>query len=384
MLLNKPNKHPLKVLCDEICINTKSLTHPDLVYDTPFFTSCNAYDFVHSHLTSDAYQELYICLSMEQRTSYKGRQTDELVKGDWARDSAKWSVQSDAPRLLRLKLFDILSIRPSSCSIMSDNSSTVVASKSKFLRAQIRILSQPLQPAARRREDRGTLTESAVTEATREGLSCHLASEIRREAEKTTVNRLVRRHNQSVFSAVAVRHVAEQIDRLYWDNGAPELYDEGFDENLDGYDPTIRLGDDLSRDEAIAKLPTSAQDMGDLRSVRDSGTQFESYERTFQRLRTLSERREALQRKIDAYKVFHESVAPFKEAKHNVQPNLVTRDGPLVEEMSKSRELSVRVGARIGSLMEKENDTHGHGITVQNQFTNDDHDQRVRRAWDAQ
>lgn len=38
---------------------------------------------------------------------------------------------------------------------------------------------------------------------------------------------------------------------------------------------------------------------------------------------------------------------PFREPQKNIQPNLVTRDGELVQELDKMRMLVARVGGRV-------------------------------------
>ena len=63
------------------------------------------------------------------------------------------------------------------------------------------------------------------------------------------MNRQVRRHNQSVYSSLATRHIAEQIDKLYWVAGAPVLFDDDYEEILEGADPMLRMGDDICSNE---------------------------------------------------------------------------------------------------------------------------------------
>ena len=58
-------------------------------------------------------------------------------------------------------------------------------------------------------------------------------------------NEKVRRHNKTVYDRIAIRHVAEQIDELYWQ--AAEPYDL-LDGELYGED-ILRQDDDLTSDE---------------------------------------------------------------------------------------------------------------------------------------
>jgi hypothetical protein len=40
-------------------------------------------------------------------------------------------------------------------------------------------------------------------------------------------------------------------------------------------------------------------------------------------------------------------LGPFKDPQNDIQPNLVTRDGELVQELEKMRMLAARVGGRV-------------------------------------
>lgn len=71
---------------------------------------------------------------------------------------------------------------------------------------------------------------------------------------KGLVNRLIRRHNKSVYSSLAIRHVAEQIDSLYWDAG--EATQSHPTTSVDGgiSDYVLRQSDDLTQEEWVAWL----------------------------------------------------------------------------------------------------------------------------------
>jgi hypothetical protein len=43
-------------------------------------------------------------------------------------------------------------------------------------------------------------------------------------------------------------------------------------------------------------------------------------------------------------------MAPFKAPQNTVQPNLVTRDGALADELAKSKALGIRVAARLAGM----------------------------------
>jgi len=79
---------------------------------------------------------------------------------------------------------------------------TIIDLKSSFLRTQILQLSQPLRPSS------SALT--SITEA-ENGLRQKAIDDALRKA-----NALLKKHNKLVYGPQATRHVAEQIDQLYW------------------------------------------------------------------------------------------------------------------------------------------------------------------------
>jgi hypothetical protein len=66
------------------------------------------------------------------------------------------------------------------------------------------------------------------------------------------VNRILRQHNDAVYYSLAIRAIAQQIDRLYWDSSAPEssAHNHGLDE-----DSELHQTDDLTHDEYVIFLP---------------------------------------------------------------------------------------------------------------------------------
>lgn len=81
---------------------------------------------------------------------------------------------------------------------------TIIDLKSSFLRTQILQLSQPLRPSPSTlstiTESENALRQKAIDDALRKA------------------NSLLKKHNKLVYGPQATRHVAEQIDRLYWGN----------------------------------------------------------------------------------------------------------------------------------------------------------------------
>ena len=54
------------------------------------------------------------------------------------------------------------------------------------------------------------------------------------------MNSIIRHHNRTVYSSQTIRHVAEQIDRLYWVSGEPDVHSGEVDEGLVGREVDLR------------------------------------------------------------------------------------------------------------------------------------------------
>ncbi|GME48561.1 glutamyl-tRNA reductase [Neofusicoccum parvum] len=223
---------------------------------------------------------------------------------------------------------------------MSTNSNTVISLKSAFLRTQTRILSQPLQVPERWRVgnlNAADIPESAIKDVIRE------------------VNRLVRRHNKSAYPSLAIRHVAEQIDALYWAAGAPPLSLPAPSSDLDTATRTTTTDPldpscDLTSSHAIAALPPTWADASATPPRNAAAAQ--RYEELIGSLQALAARRDAARRKLARYRRLRAAVAPLRAPRENVQANLVTRDGALAKEVAGAKTLGVRVAARVGAWAE--------------------------------
>jgi hypothetical protein len=84
---------------------------------------------------------------------------------------------------------------------------TILDLKLSFLRSQIQALSQPLnlpsnyQPASEENALRQTAIDAALLK----------------------LNEAIKKHSKLVYSSQAQRHLAEQIDRLYWQAGEQDV-----------------------------------------------------------------------------------------------------------------------------------------------------------------
>lgn len=104
---------------------------------------------------------------------------------------------------------------------------TIIDLKTAFLRAQITSLSQPIIPtpgwqdASQPDDAQHALRQKAVDEALYK------------------LNALIKQHNKRAYSAPAVRHVAEQIDALYWGSAERDVHpvEEGLEVGTDYREP---------------------------------------------------------------------------------------------------------------------------------------------------
>lgn len=71
------------------------------------------------------------------------------------------------------------------------------------------------------------------------------------------------------------------------------------------------------------------------------------YRQLHQRLVELDEQRQKQQQKLAQYKQLKSLLEPFSDPQTNIQPNLVTRDSQLGEELDRMRMLVAKVAGRI-------------------------------------
>ena len=62
---------------------------------------------------------------------------------------------------------------------------------------------------------------------------------------------------------------------------------------------------------------------------------------------SLDDQRQRRRQRLDQLRRLQELLEPFGKPQENIQPNLVTRDGELVQELEKMRMLAARVGGRM-------------------------------------
>jgi hypothetical protein len=88
----------------------------------------------------------------------------------------------------------------------TSNNPTIIDLKTTFLRSQILALSQPLRPSQDFLTSNTTAEENALRQRAIDDALYKL-------------NGLLKKHNKLAYGPQATRHVAEQVDRLYWNAG---------------------------------------------------------------------------------------------------------------------------------------------------------------------
>ncbi|KAL4970237.1 kinetochore subunit FTA4 family protein [Aspergillus stella-maris] len=209
-----------------------------------------------------------------------------------------------------------------------ETSRSISELKSSFIRTQVRILSESLEAP----ED----WRSYAAEPAEEDLSDKVVGDV-----LLKLNAALKQHNRVIYSSQAIQHVAQQIASLYWSSvsqGAREVT------SLErGVDRTV----DLSSHPNITQLP------GELYDQSASEEEQLRYKRLRERLASLDDQRQQRQRRLDQLRQLKLLLEPFCEPQENVQPNLVTRDGELVQELEKMRMLVARVSGRMAQKTDK-------------------------------
>ena len=211
---------------------------------------------------------------------------------------------------------------------MAKEDVSIISSKSSFLNAQTRLLSAPLQLSS---------TYRTTLYASDSALSSKAVSDI-----VNKVNDKIRAHNRLVFAPQSIRHVAEQIETLYWNEVREDLRDRSAEGDLVAVERDVELSE-----EGTLVLPEDLEDAM-LEEGETDAEEAERYARLRAQLVALSERRDGSRRKLQSYEKMKELLEPYEDPQKNIQPNLVTKDGELSKELDRMRVLLARVNARMG------------------------------------
>ena len=222
-----------------------------------------------------------------------------------------------------------------------DSSTTLLDAKAAFLRQQVRLLSQPLQPSKSWR-DFAPETETSLSDAT---ISAVMAR----------VNEKLKQHNKNVYSALSQRHVAEQIDALYWN----EVQEQDTQTDADAL--AVGTNVDLMKSEEVGKLPEEIRELQVQEGQLIGADEAERYSELRKRLVGAGARRDQQKKRLEGYKQLQKMLEPLEAAQENVQPNLVTRDGELSKELDRMRVLLARVTGKVGEVKRKNGDVKDLG-----------------------
>ncbi|KAB8232657.1 hypothetical protein ETB97_009306 [Aspergillus alliaceus] len=203
-----------------------------------------------------------------------------------------------------------------------DSTRTISELKSSFIRAQVRILSESLEAP----ED----WRSYAAESEEDALSDKVVGDVLQK-----LNSALKQHNRIVYSSQAIQHVAQQIASLYWSSVSQAIRDQ------DSFESGVEKTVDLSNHMNITQLPVELEDQSASEEER------RRYQELRERLVTLDNQRRRRRLRLDQLRRLQRLLEPFQEPQQNIQPNLVTRNGELMQELEKMRMLVARVGGRI-------------------------------------
>ncbi|KAJ5161583.1 hypothetical protein N7492_006975 [Penicillium capsulatum] len=204
-----------------------------------------------------------------------------------------------------------------------DSTRTIPELKAAFIRAQVRILSENFQVP----ED----WRNYATETDEDDLGDKVIADVLHKVNATS-----KQHNRVVYSSQAIHHVAHQIASLYWSAVSQEAQSQA------AFARGVEKSADLSRHLSIINLPL------EIEPHNSNEEENARYQQLRERLASLDQQREQRQRRLDQLHHLQRLLDPFQEPQQDIQPNLVTRDGELTQELEKMRMLVARVGGRIG------------------------------------
>ncbi|KAK3327774.1 kinetochore complex Fta4 of Sim4 subunit, or CENP-50-domain-containing protein [Cercophora scortea] len=229
---------------------------------------------------------------------------------------------------------------------------TVISLKQDFLTTQTRLLSQPL---------------SAPTRAWRATNESDAAASLPEKAVDDALFRLnhrLQQHARRAYAPQATRHVAEQIDKLYWNaaGGGGEVHDgdEGGD---DGVAEGLNFGADLVDSKVIATLPpTWGTDSAEHeREANAYPLEAGRYSDLVGQLQGLAAQKEEAAARVARLRRMQALLRPFTAVAESngpgdagIQENLVTRNGEVETELQRMRMLLARVSGRVSQLQERE------------------------------
>ncbi|KAN0113073.1 Kinetochore Sim4 complex subunit Fta4 [Hyaloscypha variabilis] len=214
---------------------------------------------------------------------------------------------------------------------MASSAPTIIDLKLQFLTSQILALSTPLSPSSAFVSSNSSAEENALRQKS-----------IDEALHK--LNGLLKKHNRLAYGPQAKRHVAEQVDRLYWVAGERGVQGGG--------EEWVERGVDYRRENIIEELPEEWSE----EAAAKAPEQAQKYKELQQKLAGLNERRKQARERVEGYKAFKETLDLLAGEAAGLQDNLVTKNGKVEEELEKMRRLMLRVERGINVLDEKNAD----------------------------
>ncbi|KAH6649879.1 kinetochore Sim4 complex subunit Fta4 [Chaetomium tenue] len=257
---------------------------------------------------------------------------------------------------------------------------TVLTLKQTFLTAQTRLLSQPLTPT------RDWHNTNNPPEETNEDPATATTAPLPPKAIDDALfklNHRLQQHARRAYAPQATRHVAEQIEQLYWnaaeaaaERDEEEVEVEGVEVGVgvgddDGNgevpvqrDAALRVGADLADPGVIATLPLEWEGA----DAASRPLEARRYAELAGELHALAERQREAAARVARLRRMRALLQPFAADPggdgggggdgeggrlDGVQENLVTRNGEVETELHRMRMLLARVGGRVGQLKEQ-------------------------------
>jgi hypothetical protein len=134
---------------------------------------------------------------------------------------------------------------------MAPTPPTVVSLKQSFLTSQTRLLSQPLHPTRAWRNSNSNNNNGNGNGPSGDEQSSTALSEKAIDDALFKLNHRLQQHARRVYAPQATRHVAEQIDQLYWNAAEARVADD------DGV-----VGDGEDGEEEMAEGLSLGADLG--------------------------------------------------------------------------------------------------------------------------
>ncbi|TVY14602.1 hypothetical protein LARI1_G007238, partial [Lachnellula arida] len=169
---------------------------------------------------------------------------------------------------------------------MTSSTPTIIDLKTAFLRTQIQALSQPLRAPSSLPEtgEDAPLRQRNIDDALQK------------------LNAQVKKHNRLVYGPQAMRHVAEQVDRFYWNAGERNVLG-GIGEDW------AERGCDFRKENIIDQLPSTWSEEAEVEAPAKAA----QYTELQTRLEELNQRRREKREAVERLRAMRALLGPVAE-----------------------------------------------------------------------